>query len=281
MEFALTCVVEPQNECGRVIAKFRQGSIIKVDDLCNEDRAKFEGEDYIFVISHDCDITATVSKEPNIEVLTLQILNEGEQDSSLIYGKSPREIHLPVTINNVPKHLKLSQLTKTYIDKQKNINISADRSLQLDSKNLKLLQSWLSSRYKRHSFPEALADRLAKLQNKIESNCKKPSKSSGVIALFINADPWDEELEDDCPYEIEIVVVYESEISGAETNAQNLAQEISTFLEQVKKDFPDSLDGKVSVRSDIEFTLKDMRSYVEWRFEHLSFRGEIVGSTVD
>ncbi len=77
MEFALTCVVEPQNECGRVIAKFRQGSIIRVKDLCNDDRLKFQGEDYVFVISHDCDITAEVSKEPYIEVLTLQILNEG------------------------------------------------------------------------------------------------------------------------------------------------------------------------------------------------------------
>ena len=280
MEFALTCVVEPQNECGRVIAKFRQGSIIRVKDLCNDDRLKFQGEDYVFVISHDCDITAEVSKEPYIEVLTLQILNEGEQDSSLIYGKSPRDTHLPVKIDNFPKYLKLSQLSKTFIDKQKNIDISADTSLEIESKNLKLLQSWLSSRYKRHSFPEELARRLNKLQNKIETNGKKTSKSSGIIALFINADPWDEELEDGYPYEIEIVVVYESEISGAETNAQTLAQDIKNFLDQVEKDFPYSLDGQVVIRSDAEFTLKDMRSYVEWRFEHLSFRGQTVGSTI-
>lgn len=276
----MTCVVEPQNECGRVIAKFKQGSIIRVNNLCSDDQSQLDGEDYVCVISHDCDITAEASKEPNIEVLTLQILNDGEQDPSLIYGKSPREIHLPVKINNVQKYLKLSQLTKTSIDKQKNINISADPSLEVESKNLKLLQSWLSSRYKRHSFPEKLAARLSKLQNKIENSGKKPSKSSGIIALFINADPWDEELEDDCPYDIEIVVGYESEISGAETNAKNLQKEISTFLEQVKKDTPNSLEGKVFVRSDTEFTLKDMRSYAEWRFEHLSFRGQTVGSTV-
>lgn len=276
----MACVVEPQCECGRVIAEFRQGSIIKVNDLYSDDRSKFEGEEYLFVISHDCDITAEFSKEPFIEVLRLNVLNEGEQDSSLIYGKSPREIDLPVLINNTQKYLKLSQLSKAQISKQYNANITADDSLVIDDKGMKLLRSWLSSRYKRHSFPESLAKRLSKLQSKIESRCKSQTKANGIIALFINVDPGEEELEDGDPYEIDVAIVYESDIPNAQSNAENLKKDILNCLKQIEEQFPDSIMGKVSIRSDSEFTFKDMRSYVEWRFEHLSFRGEVVGSTV-
>lgn len=277
----MTFVVEPQCECGRVIAKFKQGSIIKVDDLCSNDQSKLEGEEYVFVISHDCDITAEWEKEPEIEVLKVQILDEGEQDPNLVYGKSPREIDLPVLINGNQKYLKLSQLTKTKISKQYNQHIVADDSLVITDKGIKLLRSWLSSRYKRHSFPESLANRLSKLQNKIESRCKSQTKANGIIALFINVDPSEEELEDGIPYEIDIAIVYESEIAGAEENAQALKVEIEKCLQQIETQFPDSIIGNADVKSDSEFTFKDMRSYVEWRFEHLSFRGEVVGSTVD
>lgn len=273
----MTFVVEPQCECGRVIAKFKQGSIIKVDDLCSNDQSKLEGEEYAFVISHDCDITAEWEKEPEIEVLKVQILDEGEQDPNLVYGKSPREIDLPVLINGNQKYLKLSQLTKTKISKKYNQHIVADDSLVITDKGIKLLRSWLSSRYKRHSFPESLANRLSKLQNKIESRCKSQTKANGIIALFINVDPSEEELEDGIPYEIDIAIVYESEIAGAEENAQALKVEIEKCLQQIKTQFPDSIIGNADVKSDSEFTFKDMRSYVEWRFEHLSFRGEVVG----
>lgn len=277
----MTCVVEPQCEYGRVIAKFKQGSIIKVRDLYSNDQSKFVGEEYVFVISHDCDITAEWEKEPEIEVLKVQILNEGEQDSNLVYGKSPREIDLPVLISGIPKYLKLSQLTKTKISKQYNQHVVADDSLVITDKGIKLLRSWLSSRYKRHSFPESLAQRLSKLQNKIESRCKSQNKANGIIALFINVDPSEEELEDGIPYEIDIAIVYESETAGAEENAQALKAEIDKCLKQIEAQFPDSIMGNVDVKSDSEFTFKDMRSYVEWRFEHLSFRGEVIGSTVD
>lgn len=277
----MTFVVEPQCECGRVIAKFKQGSIIKVDDLCSNDQSKLEGEEYAFVISHDCDITAEWEKEPEIEVLKVQILDEGEQDPNLVYGKSPREIDLPVLINGNQKYLKLSQLTKTKISKKYNQHIVADDSLVITDKGIKLLRSWLSSRYKRHSFPESLANRLSKLQNKIESRCKSQTKANGIIALFINVDPSEEELEDGIPYEIDIAIVYESEIAGAEENAQALKVEIEKCLQQIETQFPDSIIGNADVKSDSEFTFKDMRSYVEWRFEHLSFRGKVVGSTVD
>lgn len=277
----MTCIVEPQCECGRVIAKFKQGSIIKVSDLYIDDQSKFEGENHVFVISHDCDITAEWDKEPDIEVLKVQILNEGEQDPKLIYGKSPREIDLPVSINGIQKYLKLSQLTKTKISKQYNQNIIADDSLMIEDKGVLLLRSWLSSRYKRHSFPESLADRLSKLQGKIEQRCKSQTKAKGIIALFINVDPSEEELEEGIPYDIDIAIVYESDIEAASANAQALKLDIEKCLEQIETQHPDSIMGKVSIRSDSEFTFKDMRSYVEWRFEHLSFRGETVGSTVE
>ncbi|WP_046205903.1 hypothetical protein [Acinetobacter radioresistens] len=277
----MTCVVEPQCECGRVIAKFKQGSIIKVRDLYSNDQSKFVDEQYVFVISHDCDITAEWEKEPEIEVLKVQILNEGEQDPNLVYGKSPREIDLPVLINGTRKYLKLSQLTKTKISKQYNQHVVADDGLVITDKGIKLLRSWLSSRYKRHSFPESLAQRLSKLQSKIENRCKSQTKANGIIALFINVDPSEEELEDGIPYEIDIAIVYESEIAGAEENAQALKGEVEKCLQQIETQFPDSIIGNADVKSDSEFTFKDMRSYVEWRFEHLSFRGEVVGSTVD
>lgn len=277
----MNLVVEPQCECGRVIAKFRQGSLIRVDQLHSDDRSKFGNDEYVFVISHDCDITAEALKEPFIEVLRVEILNEGEQTPHLIYGKSPREIDLPVLLNNNQKYLKLSQLTKDQISKQNNTHIVADESFSIGDKGIKLLHSWLSSRYKRHSFPERLAERLSKLQSKIESRCKNHTRAEGIIALFIHVDPSDQELEIGEPYEIDIVIVYESDIQNAVENSLNLQKDISKCLEQIQEQSLNSIWGEVNIRSDAEFTFKDMRSYVEWKFEHLSFRGEVVGSVVD
>ncbi|KQK38945.1 hypothetical protein AQ481_02665 [Acinetobacter baumannii] len=180
----MNLVVEPQCECGRVIAKFRQGSLIRVDELHTDDRSKFGNDEYVFVISHDCDITAEALKEPFIEVLRVEILNEGEQNSNLIYGKSPREIHLPILLNNTQKYLKLSQLTKDQISKRNNIHVVADESFSIGDKGIKLLHSWLSSRYKRHSFPESLAERLSKLQSKIESRCKNHTSRRYYCSLY-------------------------------------------------------------------------------------------------
>ena len=275
----MTDVVEPQCECGRVIAKFKQGSIVKVSDLYSDDQSKFEGEEFVFVISHDCDITAEWEKEPEIEVLKVQIQNDGNQN--LIYGKSPREIDLPVFIDGTQKYLKLSQITKTKISKQYNQHVVADECLVITDKGIQLLRSWLSSRYKRHSFPETLAQRLFKLQNKLESRCKSASKANGIIALFINVDPNEEELKDGEPYEIDIAILYESETAQAEENATALKGDIEKCLQQIEVQFPNSITGNIKIRNDAEFTFKDMRSYVEWRFEHLSFRGEVTGSTID
>lgn len=274
----MSLVEEPTHNCGRVIANFRQGSLLRVDDLDQHDRSQFTSEEFVFVISHDCDITAESSKEPHIEVLSVEILDHGDQNDSLIYGKNPREIHLPVKKDQELKYLKLSQLDKKSINKQCNIDILAIPEITIESKNFQLLQSWLSSRYKRHSFPETLASRLAKLQNKIESRGKNVGRSNGIIALFINVDPWTEELSPEEPYELDIIVLYESEIANAEKNALLLQKDITTFLTQVESQFPNSLIGDVKIRNDSEFTLKDMRAYVEWRFEHLSFRGETAGT---
>ncbi|MGU0168127.1 hypothetical protein [Acinetobacter baumannii] len=99
--------------------------------------------------------------------------------------------------------------------------------------------------------------------------------------FYSAVDPSDQELEIDEAYEIDIVIVYESDIQNAKENSLNLQKDISKCLEQIESQSPNSIWGEVHIRSDAEFTFKDMRSYVEWKFEHLSFRGEVIGSIVE
>lgn len=241
----------------RAVLDCRQGDIFSYQD------------EYYMVISHCCDIAADKAKEPKIEIIKAEILEDNKKNSGFIYGKNPRELHLLCKTREGNVFIKLEQTLKYFIDKKQFLNnYNEEKKYNLPEPSLKLLASWLASRYQRHAFPEQLTPRLKDLQEAIDKVGKKPDEMTGIISLLINIDPWDKELEDDEPYDVELIILYEVDHEDGEKNANYLLDK----LDQFKNFESEKLIIKIEVKSDMMFTYRDYRKYTEWRFEHISSR---------
>lgn len=229
----------------------------------------YHNHNYI-VISHDCDIAVSLDKEPNIEVIEINLLPDSNDNNNFLYGKNPREIRLETIDNN--SYIQITQNLKQSFSKEEFINATKSQSIVLTKDSKIALVSWLSARYQRHAFPDELSRRLHVIQREIEKiGRRNPLK--GVPSLLINYAPADEELDEGDPYEISLIILYDQEYEGAEQNALILFQKLSKFNGQIN----DDLCIEIKVKNYTEFTLQDYTKYVEWRFEYISLRGEAKG----
>ncbi len=228
------------------------------------------------VITHDCDIAADMQNEPYVEIICGKILSAEELNQQFTTGRSPRELHIPcLQSDNTVVYVQLFPLEKRLIPKSELLRFEPNSDLTTSKRSKVLLRTWLACRYRRHALPNELVERLRKVLDKLEEVGKK--KNEGVIATFLAYDP-DGEIEDpEEPYEIKFRIVYEHISPMGKTNAETMAAKLKQALE--KAEGIESNDVKVF--SDTEFTLFDMTQMVEWRFEHLSFRGETIGTMIE
>lgn len=228
------------------------------------------------VITHDCDIAADMQNEPYVEIISGKILSAEELNQQLTTGRSPRELHIPCSQGDgTIVHVQLFPLEKRLIPKNELLRFDPSSDLITSKKSKTLLRTWLACRYRRHALPNELVERLRKVLDKLEAVGKK--KNEGVIATFLAYDP-DGEIEDpEEPYEIKFRIVYEHLSPIGKTNADAMAAKLKQALENAEG----IESNDVKVFADTEFTLFDMTQMVEWRFEHLSFRGEIIGTMIE
>lgn len=229
---------------------------------------------YHIVITHDCDLAADLALEPFIEVISGEILTPETLNPMHTTGRSPRELHIPCLHFGEKAHVRLIQSRKVAVSKEIVLSANPDSELVTPDDSIKLLRTWLACRYRRHALPNNLNDRLNKVYQKLEDVGKK--KHEGVIATFLAYDPGDE-LDSDEPYEVSFCIVYKHQSDVGKTHAEAM----STALEKALDKTEGVESGSIRVFSDAEFTLFDMTQMIEWRFEHLSFRGAEIGTMVE
>lgn len=264
------------SSCERTNTSLRQGAILPNDKIALLTLDNYDPNGCYIIISHDCDLMAAIDKEALIEVIQCTFV---EPDSNLIYGANVRCLHLPITYQDQSTYIELQPKNKIFLQKSDVIDWLPDSKFNIDPKNLKMLQAWLASRYRRHAFPENLASRLAKVENTIKELGKRAAISKEIISVFIEVDPPNVDLEDDDPYDLKIYVVYDSEASAGHSNAEIMARKIEASI-QAAKDKGVAIDAQIFVRADTEFTVKDIRNSSEWRFEYLSYRRQDVDPTL-
>lgn len=52
-------------------------------------------------------------------------------------------------------------------------------------------------------------------------------------------------------------------------------------IDEANKQSANIYAPEVKAMNDMEFTLNDARNWNEWRFEHLSFRGDTLGAMIE
>lgn len=263
--------------CSRTNTQLRQGTILSNSEIASLNLESYNNDDIYLIISHDCDLMASLQTEEKIEIIKCIFV---EPDGNLTFGANVRKLHLPINHQGILKHIEVRPQNKILIDKDKCIGLNPDGNFILTPKNLKLLQAWLAARYRRHAFPDTLTERLKKVEKSIQKIGKTATITKGIISVFIEVDPPTDELPEDQPYELNIFVVYDSEAISGKANATSLFTQIKKAIENAQAQ-GEALEANIEIRADTEFTLKDIRNSSEWRFEYLSFRGEEIGELIE
>lgn len=248
---------------------FVQGAFILAKDITKL-KKNFIPDDchLIIAISHDCDIACSdLDIEPNIEFIAAKILPISKGDGNYTCAKNPRKLRL---LHERGQVLELCANKKFIIPKIELESITSNL-YTLDDKNKKILQTWLSVRYKRHAFPESLAVRLDFVENFLKTEGKKHFQE--ILSYWLDYKPRNIELETGEPYELSIKIVYASEIPDAENIATELAIKLKNKFESYMQNAYDA--QKIDLRlcgafSDTEFTLYDQRNYLEYALEYIS-----------
>lgn len=227
---------------------------------------------YVVVISHDCDIANDdLALEPCVEVIPAVPVDQPE--GGVIHGQSPRKLHLVYDIGEGDRLcVELRACDKESVRKTELAGCAPDLGASLCSSRLAILRNWLATRYRRHAFPDALAERLRPSIDWLKRAGKRHPNE--IIGFWLSFDPVGE-VEEDEPYELDFYVVYSIDEPGAAAVAAGVAADIKNRL-----NVPGLYVGKCSAYSEIEFTLHDMRRTTQLDFDHLSYRQFPPGPTL-
>ena len=222
-------------------------------------------------ISHSCDIAnENLGAEPAVEFILADPIEKC--DGNFTGAKNPRRLHLQTLLSGVHQGFELLATQKISFQKTKLCRYHPDEEYQLTPSEVAVLQSWLSARYKRQALPDSLQERLKPLFKNMEKQGAKAVDA--ILGFWLDYDP-NEELLPEESYEVGISVVYSLE----NPDFEKVAEDIAATLSEVKVVGVDL--SRCEAYSEEEFTLRDLREQVQYRAEHLSYRMEPHGPTVD
>lgn len=249
--------------------EWAQGSFLTGQALSGL-KSKAAESSIAIAVSHSCDIANDDLKtEPNVEFILGRRIEKC--DGNFSRAKNPRKLHLGTALAGTPMALELLATQKFCISKDRLHPFQPDG--RLNPGEVKVLQSWLAARYKRQALPDNLQSRLRHLFKKMDKLGAKHSEA--VLGYWLDYEPKDEELQPEEPYEVWISVVHTTEDPSHEEIATQIAEKLKGEGE------PDGLDlRQCEAYSEEEFTLRDLREQVQYRVEHLSFRTDPPGPTV-
>lgn len=259
---------------------WRQGHAISAADaIALGLTKKNENDAVVLVVSHDCDLAVEdLSEEPAVEVIFGRRVPQANGNFS--FGKHPRRLHLDVTDGDAKTCIELTASARVNVLKTALANYAPDSRLRVPASSLKILQSWLSSRYRRQALPDALVDRLRTVWPKLEKAGK--TNTAGIIGFWLDFAPEDNHLPQEEPYEVWLNVVFSADGPEHEKSATAAALVLrSAFEAEFKKNGKWSLIElrRCEAVSERDFTLRDMRETVEYKLEHLSLRADPQGPT--
>lgn len=233
------------------------------------------------VISHDCDLAnENLSVEPHVELIVANRLDEA--DGNCQYAKNPRRLHLTWAGQEQTPSLVLDMkvLNKKQVGKNDLSHYEPLGEFELPLTEKRILQSWLAARYKRQALPDSLQRRLGEIFKLLEKQGKR--STDGILGYWISFDPQ-EEITPEEPYDFFLSIVYTTDVPRAGEIAESIRKTVEEKFEGLVKK---QGHGKVSLAecdsySEEEFTLRDMRTHIEYRLEHISHKAHPKNSQID
>jgi hypothetical protein len=258
---------------------WRQGALLSVTDL--QAAGLISGgtiENVVgVVVSHDCDISQGIDKEPDIEII---VATMGRPlDGNFSHGKNSRTLQVTAAIGDQSSTAALELLAtgKRKIEKSKIVSAKPVGALQPVEKEI--LQRWLASRYRRSAFSDQFNDRLndCGLKSKLEAVLKKLQKHiSGIYFLIDDGEDITHIGEDD-PFSLAVYVLYST--SADPVDAQKEAAEACA---KIDADFKSKCRPAAAWKnfelvacqpiSDETMTFAQANKMQRWNADHISYR---------
>lgn len=243
-----------------------------------------QGEGVTIVISHDCDITQDPEFEPFVEIISGEFVDKVNGNYS--HGKSPRKLHLEVSVDGAGKIVELNAAKKSLIPKTgviglENFDPEPLNSISIASRTT--LQHWLASRYRRTAFPDEFEKRLTNAKDFREKFSKIINKSTNsILVIFFDVDEGvqvERQGENDL-YLLSILVIYRTtgDPDIAEADAKQACARIrALFLSCFS-------DGKATWKwvkltdcetfSEEALTYSQSRILLKWNVDYISLKAD-------
>lgn len=260
---------------------WRQGQIVS-RELAVELELIPRGEpqqNFVVVVSHDCDIACALGDEPQIEVIVgTRII---ACDEAYTNARDVRVLHVEFDTPKGKVPLELIANDKRPIGKTRFQRYKPDSTFVLPEKELRALRSWLAARYRRAAIPDGLQRLVMSI---FRETFKKGNKPRAVDSIYIDFDPDEEELSDGEKYELNVVVVYDTHEAGSKESAEQAVERLNSQFK--KKYYVGGTWKEIELRScvaraDTSFTLYDVKNYKQVRLEYLSLRAEVPNEPQD
>ena len=257
---------------------WRQGSVLLREDAVSLGIVAADDESrFAIIITHDCDCVAAIKREPEIEVVVGSLLKK--LDGNLTFAKSTRKLHIALSECGKLVELQISKSRK--ILKEYLANLHPDAGWPLNSDEKRVLAQWLAARYNRASFPTTLVNRLRRVEDAFKEHANRYAVQA--IGIFVDFDP-EYELsgsEKDETYTFNISVVFDDRLAGAEESCSTLCSELQAMFAAAYKDVDNTWTsielGICEAIADTEFTYRDSRTKLLYRFDDLSLRADPQG----
>lgn len=256
--------------------QWRQGDMLLSAGALQGTGVSIDSNTIAIVISHDCDIA---NNEPDVELIIGCFITKDEFDGNNAFAKNPRILH--IEIGKSEKFIEFKANKKFLLSKDTLMNYKPDIQYVLTSNQRNTLQDWLSVRYKRQAIPDALKDRLNPLWSFLIEKGKKNNQN--VLGYWMQYDPENEELNPHEAYDFSLFIIYSIDNIEYEKEARSLANQIKEKFMQFST--KTALLGTVRLLeceaySEQEFTLRDMRQNIQYRFDYLSHRTDPHGPVI-
>jgi hypothetical protein len=240
---------------------------------------------FVVVISHDCDLTAGIEREPVAELIVGLRIDKLGGDS---YGKTARRLHLEFMAQDGSVVLELMATTKQPIEKQKLFEFSPRSDIELDGRGIGILQRWLAARYHRAAFPEAFEGRLRAavvhgkraFLKKIEIILSDGGEHIRGLLFDLDGGKDIERKAPDDVYQLGINVLYDSTkdeptaAAVAEAAARALEALFSTAFYSEQAGWQNICLQYCDPMSDNAITVAQREMLKQWRLEHMSLQDD-------
>lgn len=266
---------------------WRQGDLLTSEaavalGYCPQDDADAT---FVVVISHDCDLTAEIEKEPLAELIVGRRIDKLGSDS---YGKTARRLHIEYQTQDGPVVIELMATAKQRIEKQTLFEFFPRTDVRLDGRGIGILQRWLAARYHRAAFPEAFENRLRSavvpgkrtFLKKIEIILSDGGEHIRGLLFDLDEGKDVERNAPDDVYQLGINVLYDS--TKDEPTAATVAEAAARALEDLfSTAFYSEQAGWQNIRleycdpiSDSGITVAQREMLKQWRLEHMSLQDD-------